>query len=175
MTSSVTSHGPDQPRRPHTHYIDFFLYFCYFEVQCVSGKKQDIVKRKTALQTAITSVHIYILNLVNFGLQTAKNRTEFRPTQRAAKTLGIATQSSLFNHGGSVIAPMYYCLPCVGVKQCTRYLQRSWVESVEICPGDDDSFHRMPELFVPEDAQPLTSHRLRAPKPGQDPEDRKPG
>jgi len=40
----------------------------------ISGRKQDIVEWKRALQTAISSAQAYI-NLVNFGPQTAKNRT----------------------------------------------------------------------------------------------------
>ena len=42
----------------------------------ISGTKQDIVKRQTALQTAISPpVHPHALSRVNFGPQTAKNNT----------------------------------------------------------------------------------------------------
>jgi len=38
--------------------------------------------------------HIHLLNLVDFGLKTAKTEPEFRSTQRAAIALGIATHPS---------------------------------------------------------------------------------
>jgi len=64
-----------------------------------SEAPQDVVKWKTALQTPIYLALVRVLHWVNFGLQTAKNRTGVSTHPNAAITLGFATHSAnMRNH-----------------------------------------------------------------------------
>jgi len=88
----------------------------------ISGTQQDIVSRKTALQTTDTPAQANLIwcTLVHKWLKTGP---EFLPTQRAAIRLGIATHSSY----------IYSIAICNIVGKEKHFLK--YVDTVFICSG----------------------------------------
>ena len=115
----------------------------------ISGREQDIVYLKTALETAITPLRTCLPNLVNFGPQTTKNKSPVsthsvnffgRSYRRVDKSrdagrraAAAASQRPMTVTGSSVLCSLSLCDSDMEARACADCIETVGIDMNKDC------------------------------------------